>query len=165
MTTAINNFVKEWSQHFNLQNINIEAIKLSKEKHNLLPRNQPSSLHHWLLECRLGFTHQPCCLGTGGRFHLPQRTISEAAAPPSRAGTASSTTGSSVASSLSSSHSSNIITLWWTAAVLQHCQYTRKQVNKKIVRILNISLTVRDTLPKIGYCHIFCYFKTDNVLI
>ena len=38
MTAAINDFVKKWSQHFKPnegKNINPEAIKLSKEKHNL----------------------------------------------------------------------------------------------------------------------------------
>ena len=38
MTAAINDFVKEWSQHFKpneCKNINLEVIKLSKEKHKL----------------------------------------------------------------------------------------------------------------------------------
>ena len=40
MTAAFNDFVKEWSQHFKpneCKNINLEAIKLCNEKHNLEP--------------------------------------------------------------------------------------------------------------------------------
>ena len=86
-------------------------------------------------------------------FHVPQCTVSNSN-PPKRPSNAEqekeeqvkpalSTKGFSGARSLSSSHSSNIIILWWTTAVFQHCQLNI--LNKKLVRICNIALTVNGT--------------------
>ena len=60
------------------RNINLNAIKLSKEKHNLLLVNQPSSLHYWLIKLRFRFVHQLIILEQEVPFHLPQCTTPEA---------------------------------------------------------------------------------------
>ena len=133
MTAAINDFVKELSQQ---KNINLETITRSKEKYNLPLVNQPSSLHYWLLELRFGFTHQPVTSEQKGLF-LP------------------------FSAHHSGSHSTkmankdgqkkfrlNLFSPWQVLAepacylhlILQH-----KMLNKKIVKIIDITLTVKNT--------------------
>ena len=132
--------------------INLKAIKLNKQKHNLPLQNRSSSFHYWVMELQFRFSHQPVASEQEAHFHLPEFDIPEAA-PPRRlpkalwvkeleVEPALSTTGSTKANSLSSSHSSNIIILWWTAAVFQHCQHNI--LNKNIVRIFNNALIVND---------------------
>ena len=135
------------------KNINLEAIKLSKEKHSLPLWTHLSALHYWVMELRLGFAHQLIASEKEGLFHFPQCNISEP--PPLRrlpkklwakeieVEPALFMTHSSWASSLSSSHSSNIFIFWWTVAVFQHCQ--RNILNIKVVKIFNIASTVKDT--------------------
>ena len=157
MTAAIKDFVKEWSHHFKLnvckKTSTWSLIKLNKEKHNLPLLNQPSFFYYWLMRFRFGFVHQLIESEPERFFHLLRCTIPEAAPPRGLPKVlwmkkieivpALAMTGSSRASSLSSSHSSNIIIFWWTAAVFQHSQHNI--LNKNIVRIFNIELTVKDT--------------------
>ena len=157
MTTAIKDFVKEWSHHFKLnvckKTSTWSLIKLNKEKHNLPLLNQSSFFYYWLMRFRFGFVHQLIESEPERFFHLSQCTIPEAAPPrwlPKVLWTkevvvepALSTTVSSGVSSSSSSHSSNIIILWWTTAVFQH--YHHNILNMNIIRIFNIALTVKDT--------------------
>ena len=55
------------------QNINLEAIKLCKEKRNFL--------HYWLMELRFRFAPQPVASEQGSIFYLPEYTIPEATSP------------------------------------------------------------------------------------
>ena len=94
--------------------INLKAIKLNKQKHNLPLQNRSSSFHYWVMELQFRFSHQPVASEQEAHFHLPEFDIPEAA-PPRRlpkvlwtkevaVEPALSTTGSGGASSLSSSH-------------------------------------------------------------
>ena len=140
----------------------IEAIKLSKEKPLTSLKPAPS----YTAESRSSDLDSLTDLSPQNSrlfFYLTQCNIPEAT-PPRRlpkvlqmkkvaVKPALSTTGSSGASSLFSSlsHLSNIVI---TAAVFQHCQHNI--LNKKMVRVFNIALTVKDintgtrktTIPK-----------------
>ena len=107
---------------------------------------KPAFLHYWVMKLRFGFPHQPVALEQEVFFHLPHAAFSEAS-PPRRlpkvlraqkveVEPALSAAGFSGASSLSSS---NIIILRSTAAIFHDI------LNKKIVRISNIVLTVNVT--------------------
>ena len=142
VTAAINNFVKEWPQYLSLisaKNINLETIKLCKEKHNVPLWTQPVSF------TLLGNGAQICiCSSTS---HLIAGSFSPSSVHHSGSCSTKMATKlwakkinvelafcwirSSRANSLSLSHSSNIIIHWWTTPVFQHCQRILKQENSR----------------------------------
>ena len=134
MSAAINYFVKELSQQKNINGL--EAITRSKEKYNLPLVNQPSSLHYWLLELRFGFTHQPVTSEqkdlVSPFFRAPFRK------PLCQDGY----------QRYYGQKKLNLFSPWQVLAepacylhlILQH-----KMLNKKIVKIIDITLTVKNT--------------------